>query len=65
MVLPLIPIILIGGTAASLALQASQKPETAVIIARPQKSNFSLANIDPKFIIIAVIILFLLLVVRK
>ena len=65
MPLPLIPIILIGGTAASLALQASQKPETAVIIARPQKQSFSFPEIKTEFIILAVIVFILLLVVKR
>ena len=68
MVLPLIPIILIAGTAASLAIQGiSEATRPQVVISQPkQKSffDFDFGNFDFRIAIIAVIIIILLVVLR-
>lgn len=65
LVLPLIPIVLVGGTVGSLILQAfsdSQKPKY-VMVSNPTKNNSSFKDFLP-FIAVAAIILFIIMVMK-
>ena len=67
MVLPLIPIILIAGTAASLALQAhAEATRPQIIISQPKQKSFFDFDFGeiPVIAIVAVLIILLLVVFR-
>ena len=67
MVFPLIPIILIGGTAASLALQGffeSQPKEAQTVVLSPRAQTGETIKRFSPFLIIIVIVFILIMVIR-